>query len=140
MHFIKIACLVGPAGAQERSHLTDIGTACGLGTRNHSTSLCSLILGTMLLRDIIGMSPAVWSGVTGPAPCTDGTIPSGRSCDNIPEKARQTLSSGLEVFRDQGQSPCQLHPGPSVSAMNLKKSLLYGSQEPQQTSLSFQET
>lgn len=30
-HFIKIACLEGPAGAWERSHLTDAGTACGLG-------------------------------------------------------------------------------------------------------------
>lgn len=64
MHFIKIACLVGPAGAQERSYLTDIGTACGLETRNHSTSLCSLVLGTMPLTAIIGRRPAVWGGVT----------------------------------------------------------------------------
>lgn len=71
MRFIKIACLEGPAGAQERSHLTDIGTACGLGTRNHSTSLCSPVLGTMPLTAIIGMRPAVSGGVhTVCPPCT----------------------------------------------------------------------
>jgi hypothetical protein len=64
LRFIKIACLEGPAGAQERSHLTDIGTACGLGTRNHSTSLCSPVLGTMPLTAITGMRPAVWGGAT----------------------------------------------------------------------------
>lgn len=31
MHFIKIACLEGPAGAQERSHLTDIGDSLWFG-------------------------------------------------------------------------------------------------------------
>jgi hypothetical protein len=62
LHFIKIACLEGPAGAQERLHLTDAGTVCGLGAGDHSMRLCNPELGTMPPTAIAGMRPALPSG------------------------------------------------------------------------------
>lgn len=69
-------------GAQERSHLTDAGTACGLGARDHSMCLCSLALGTMPLTAMAGMRPSVWGqGTQEPSPFTSGTNPNDGECE-----------------------------------------------------------